>query len=104
MYESMSSAGVPRTASVVESRGSSFCGRARGGLKRGSFDSEYVRLLKDGDPETERHFASYFGELLLIKLRSRLLPRQVIEDLRQETFVRVLTVLKSQSGLQSPES
>jgi RNA polymerase sigma-70 factor (ECF subfamily) len=76
----------------------------RAGLKRDCFDREYVQRLKDGDGETERHFANYFGELLLIKLRARLRDKQMIEDLRQETFVRVLTTLKSNNGLYSPES
>jgi RNA polymerase sigma-70 factor (ECF subfamily) len=50
--------------------------------------------LKDGDPETERHFTTYFGDLLLIKLRARLRNTQTIEDIRQETFLRVLSTLK----------
>jgi len=79
-------------------------GSARGGLKRDSFDSEYVRRLRDGDAETGRHFAGYFGELLSIKLRARLRHSQAIEDLRQETLVRVLTALKSKNGVHSPES
>jgi len=40
----------------------------------------------------------------LIKLRSRLRNHQLIEDLRQEAFVRVLTALKSSNRLNSPES
>jgi RNA polymerase sigma-70 factor (ECF subfamily) len=79
-------------------------GSNKGWLKRDSFDSGYVRRLRDGDAETERHFAAYFGELLLIKLRARLRHPHLIEDLRQETFVRVLTALKSKKGLESPES
>ena len=73
-------------------------------MKRDSFDSEYIRRLRESDAETERHFAGYFGDLLLIKLRTRLRHPQLIEDLRQETFVRVLTALKTKKGLQSPES
>ena len=47
-------------------------------LHRASFDSEYVRRLKEGDHATEQHFTSYFGELLLIKLRARMLPPQTV--------------------------
>jgi RNA polymerase sigma-70 factor (ECF subfamily) len=105
MYEAMSSGVVPQSDGAVGSwPDSRKPGSTRGGLKRDSFDSEYIRRLKDSDAETERHFARYFGDLLLIKLRSRLRHPQVIEDLRQETFVRVLTALKSKKGLQSPES
>lgn len=104
MYEAMSSGTVPQPAGPVEWRANSPLGSTRGGLKRESFDGDYIRRLKESDAETERHFAAYFGELLLIKLRNRLRHPQVIEDLRQETFVRVLTALKSKNGIQSPES
>jgi len=63
-----------------------------------------VKRLKDADPETERHFTAYFGELLLIKLRARLRSVQAVEDLRQETLLRVLTALRLKQSLQSPES
>ena len=33
----------------------------RGPMKLVAFDQEYVRLLTEGDPETEQHFVSYFG-------------------------------------------
>ena len=45
------------------------------------------------------HFASYFGELIQLKLRSRVESREVAEDLRQETFTRVLGALKAEGGL-----
>jgi RNA polymerase sigma-70 factor (ECF subfamily) len=73
-------------------------------LVRESFDRDYVERLKNGDAETERHFTNYFSKLLRIKLRTRLCPAQTIEDLRQETFLRVLTALKSKNCLKSPES
>ena len=73
-------------------------------LERHNFDAEYVRRLVSGDPETERHFTRYFGELLLLKLRSRLRSPAQVEDARQETFVRVLTALKEKGGLTSAES
>jgi RNA polymerase sigma-70 factor, ECF subfamily len=75
----------------------------RYGLDLHSFDEEYVRDLTDGKPETERHFTSYFGNLILIKLRSRRLPAHVIEDIRQETFLRVLVTLRRKHGLEHPE-
>jgi len=73
-------------------------------LERHNFDAEYVRRLVAGDPETERHFTQYFGELLVLKLRSRLRSPAQVEDARQETFVRVLTTLKEKRGLASAES
>jgi RNA polymerase sigma-70 factor (ECF subfamily) len=38
-----------------------------------------------------------------LKLRSRLRSAALVEDARQETFVRVLTALKRKSSLASPE-
>jgi len=67
------------------------------------FDQDYVNRLTKGDSETEAHFTSYFGSLLLIKLRGRLRSPQFIEDVRQETFLRVLNVLRNKGGVQHPE-
>jgi len=71
---------------------------------RHAFDSAYVSRLVAEDPDTERHFTNYFGDLLLLKLRGRLSSRALIEDARQETFVRVLTTLKQRGGLDRPET
>ncbi len=77
--------------------------RAGGTLERKVFDQEYVTRLTDGDPETEAHFTRYFGELLVIKLRARLRSQHLVEDGRQETFLRVLNVLRNRGGVQHPE-
>jgi RNA polymerase sigma-70 factor (ECF subfamily) len=77
--------------------------RYRGILERHGFDQDYVNRLTQGDVETERHFTRYFGDLLLIKLRSRLRSGQLVEDARQETFLRVLNVLRNKGGIQYPE-
>jgi len=71
---------------------------------RFSFDGDYVGRLIAEDPETERHFTEYFGDLLSLKLRSRLRSAAAVEDARQETFVRVLTALKKKGSLATPES
>jgi len=63
-----------------------------------------VQRLRDGDPETEQHFTAYFGELLLLKLRSRLPSAEAVQDVRQEVFLRVLTALRLKHNLRSPES
>lgn len=68
-----------------------------------SFDRGYFERLRAGHAETERHFVSYFSELLLIKLRARYLQADAIEDIRQETFVRVLAAIRKESGVQQPE-
>jgi RNA polymerase sigma-70 factor, ECF subfamily len=73
-------------------------------LERYEFDADYVRRLVSADPETERHFTAYFGQLLTMKLRPRLRSGALIEDAKQETFVRVLTTLKRKGGLAAAES
>lgn len=67
------------------------------------FDEAYFRRLRDRDPLTESHFVAYFSDLLQIKLRARLISSQAIEDIRQETFVRVLKALRSENGIREPE-
>jgi RNA polymerase sigma-70 factor (ECF subfamily) len=69
---------------------------------RFEFDRAYLDRLGSGDPDTERHFTRYFGDLLSIKLRSRLRSPAQVEDARQETFLRVLKALRQPGGIQSP--
>jgi RNA polymerase sigma-70 factor, ECF subfamily len=63
------------------------------------FDDAYVERLRLGDAATEKEFVSYFSDLIRIKLRSRLRDGALVEDVRQETFLRVLRVLRSPEGL-----
>jgi RNA polymerase sigma-70 factor, ECF subfamily len=58
------------------------------------FDQGYIDRLRSGDPATEQHFVSYFGQLLGIMLRARRLPPERVDDVRQETFSRVLTIVR----------
>jgi RNA polymerase sigma-70 factor, ECF subfamily len=67
------------------------------------FDGEYVQRLRDGDPVTETHFVAYFRQLLRIKLRARYLSPDVIEDVQQETFIRVFRALRAEGGIRQPE-
>ena len=68
-----------------------------------TFDNAYVERLREGDPSTEQHFVAYFGQLLHIKLRSRPLTSDKVEDLRQETFIRVIAALRREGGVRQPE-
>jgi RNA polymerase sigma-70 factor (ECF subfamily) len=68
-----------------------------------AFDSAYVERLRAGDRDTEDHFVSYFGELIELKLRSRLASRQSLEDVKQETFARCLKLLRSPGGIRNAE-
>ncbi len=77
--------------------------RTGSALQFQAFDAAYIEGLRAGDFRTQEHFVSYFTELLSIKLRSRLNSPQAIEDVRQETFARVLTTLRKEGGLRQPE-
>jgi len=68
------------------------------------FDAAYVARLTQGDPDTELHFTSYFGRLLTSKLRVRRIAPQMAEDVRQETFLRVLRTLRQGHGVTQPEA
>jgi RNA polymerase sigma-70 factor, ECF subfamily len=68
-----------------------------------AFDSAYVERLRAGDRDTESHFIAYFGELIGLKLRSRLASPQAIEDVKQETFARCLQLLRSPGGVRNAE-
>lgn len=70
-------------------------------MDKHAFDSAYVERLGRGDPQTENHFYAYFGELVRIKARARRLTPAHAEDVRQETFLRVLRTLRSPEGLRS---
>ena len=67
-----------------------------------AFDGAYVERLRAGDPSTEEHFVAYFEQLLRIKLRSRMLASDKVEDLRQETFIRVIAAVRK-DGVRQPE-
>jgi RNA polymerase sigma-70 factor (ECF subfamily) len=67
-----------------------------------SFDQDYLRRLASGDAVVEHHFSSYFGDLLLMKLRTRIRSQQLIEDIRQETLLRVLRIVLN-AGVEHPE-
>lgn len=68
-----------------------------------TFDSDYVERLRAGHRDTEDHFVAYFGKLIELKLRSRLASRQSLEDVKQETFVRCLKLLRSPGGIRNAE-
>jgi RNA polymerase sigma-70 factor (ECF subfamily) len=64
-----------------------------------AFTAAYLTALRAGDPPTEQHFVAYFSQLLLIKLRARRCDANEIDEITQETFVRVLAALRRQDAL-----
>lgn len=67
-----------------------------------SFDGDYLRRLANGDPAVEHHFSCYFGDLLLMKVRTRIKSPELVEDIRQETLLRVLRIVRRE-GVKHPE-
>jgi RNA polymerase sigma-70 factor (ECF subfamily) len=72
-------------------------------MNRIPFDADYLARLRDGDPETERHFVLHFSNAIRLSLRYRLRSWQLIDDIRQETFLRVLNYLRSDKSMDHPE-
>jgi RNA polymerase sigma-70 factor (ECF subfamily) len=68
-----------------------------------TFDGEFVQRLKEGDSTAGDRFASYFGDVLHLKLRVRLRVPDLIEDVLQTTLLRVLQILREGSGIRNPE-
>ncbi|HZO99730.1 MAG TPA: sigma-70 family RNA polymerase sigma factor [Terriglobia bacterium] len=94
---------IPRPAVATRYQRTVYYRRLDKRVEKHDFDAHYVRLLTEGDVSVERHFTSYFGELLRIKLRRRGWAVQDVEDILQETFLRVLQALRQKSSLEHPE-
>ena len=64
------------------------------------FDDDYVRRLREGDRPTEEHFFRYFQAMLPNKLRRRgVKSPQDVDDIIQETYMRVLSKVRSEDGI-----
>jgi RNA polymerase sigma-70 factor (ECF subfamily) len=72
-------------------------------LNKTPFDAAYLDRLRDGDAETEKHFVAHFSNVIRLSLRYRLRSWELIEDIRQETFLRVLNFVRSDRSLDHPE-
>ena len=66
------------------------------------FDRADLERLRNGDPATEHRFTVYFEKLLGIKLRSRSISPDKVEDLRRETFIRVISAVRK-GAVRQPE-
>lgn len=67
-----------------------------------AFDKVYLDKLRIGDLATQHHFASYFGRFLRIRYRSRRLPQDLIDDLVQDTLLRVMIKVRD-GAVRQPE-
>lgn len=70
-------------------------------LDRHPFDALYLERLRAGDADTERHFYAYFNDLIRLKVRARGLAAS-LDDIRQETLLRVVRTVRSANGLRNP--
>lgn len=68
-----------------------------------SFDQASLERLRSGDAETERLFDSHFSGAIRLAMRRRLRSRALVEEIRRESFLRVLNFLRSDRGLERPE-
>lgn len=60
---------------------------------------EFVLQLAAGDETAIAQFVRYFGRLIGYKLRMRSVEPELIDEVRQETFIRVLFALRKDGGL-----
>jgi len=70
---------------------------------RYEFDADYLHRLNARDPGTQDHFVSYFSNFVRMKLGRRSANPDQFNDLRQETFARVLTAIRSPGRIRQPE-
>ena len=75
-----------------------------GGPRGRLFDRDFLIALRDHNQEAEAHLVSFFARPIWLKLRARLRSPQMIEDARQETFLRVFAYFRSGKTLERPES
>jgi RNA polymerase sigma-70 factor, ECF subfamily len=68
------------------------------------FDEKYLRALQDRDPETENHLVASFSKAIQAKLQNRLRWPELVQDARQETFLRVFAYFRSGKTLANPAS
>jgi RNA polymerase sigma-70 factor, ECF subfamily len=68
-----------------------------------AFDEVYLERLRSGDFRTQQHFVSYFTQLIQLKLRSRVQSSDVVDELKQEVFVRFFTVLRVKEGIRQAD-
>ena len=55
------------------------------------------------DPAIAQHFVAYFKPLLRRRLRNSGVSADIMEDIEQETYMRVLRIIKSPAAIRHPE-
>ncbi len=67
------------------------------------FDVPYIDGLRSGCSEITEHFYSYFSSVLSAALRRQATAADAADDIRQETFARVLAILNTSGGVRMPD-
>jgi RNA polymerase sigma-70 factor, ECF subfamily len=68
------------------------------------FDENYLRALHNRERESEDHLIAYFSKAIQMKLQMRLRSPALVQDARQETFLRVFAYFRSGKTLDNPSS
>ena len=63
-------------------------------IGEGAFDHQYIERLRSGCALTAAHFSHHFSRLLNIVLRKYVRQTDLIDDIRQETLLRVLQIAR----------
>jgi RNA polymerase sigma-70 factor, ECF subfamily len=74
------------------------------GLPYFLFDDNYLRALQNRDPEVENHLIASFSKAIQAKLQTHLRWPDLVQDARQETFLRILTYFRAGKTLENPAS
>jgi RNA polymerase sigma-70 factor, ECF subfamily len=74
------------------------------GLPYFLFDLDYLRALQNRDAETENHLIASFSKAIQAKLQMRLRWPELVQDARQETFLRIFSYFRSGKTLENPAS
>ncbi len=67
------------------------------------FDAEYLERLLAGEASAEAHFVRHFAQLIRLVVLARTGNSRLVEDVTQETFLRVFQLLRRQGGLERPD-
>lgn len=68
-----------------------------------SFNLDYVRKLRKGDPVAQEHFVCHFQPVVRGWLNKRVRSPQLRQDVSQDTFARIFSFLRAGGEIEHPE-
>jgi DNA-directed RNA polymerase specialized sigma24 family protein len=66
------------------------------------FDENFFRALARGDAKAENRLVAHFSKPVLLHLRARLRSEELVEDAREEIFLRVLRYFRAGKVMTDP--